>query len=86
MVEEKITLIFFGIDNTDIDEMDNDDDDDDDDSFSDFYPTNSADTSTDDIRRKGKNEQTTTMVLSLSNEAQEEKEQLQTSILWTNCY
>ena len=46
-------LLFVGIDNTDIDEMD---DDDDDDSYSDSYPINSADTSTDDIGRKGKNE------------------------------
>ena len=46
-------LLFVGIDNTDIDEMD-DDDDDNDDSYSDSYPTNSADTSTctDDIGRK----------------------------------
>ena len=42
-------LLFVGIDNTDIDEMD--DDDDDDDSYSDSYPTNSADTSTDNIGR-----------------------------------
>ena len=41
-------LLFVGIDNTDIDEMDDDDDD----SYSDSYPTNSADTSTDDIGRK----------------------------------
>ena len=72
-----ITLLFVGIDNTDINEMDDDDDD----SYSDLYPTNLTDTSTDDIGRKGKNERTRTMVLSSSsNEEREEKQQQQQQI------
>ena len=77
MVEEKIMLLFVGIDNTDMDEINNDDDDD---SYSDLYPTNLADTSTDDIKMKGKNEHTTMMVWSLSSNKEREEEEEQ----WDN--